>query len=230
MLLLSNNMLQGLSSVICVQIYIAWQHETVRQIIVNIWLEMEQLFFLFIGQSKTSGYQETSLRQCLPFPDIFYYFFLFFKYINMILNKCQISPPSCYFSLSPGNSFDTLLNGHTIGLIHKSPLWGVRDALPDGDGFRVTGVHGPLLLIVPPVSARGQTEKQRNLIQRFGLGLGKKAWKKKKYESNSSESYFMTQWRCVVYLSAETQASASMFLCSSALFGRWLCGYQPRKQ
>ena len=47
---------------------------------------------------------------------------------------------------------------HTVGFIHKGPLGRVRDALPDVDGFWVAWIHGPHVLIVPPVSTTGQTE------------------------------------------------------------------------
>lgn len=47
----------------------------------------------------------------------------------------------------------------TVGLVHKSPLWRVRDALPYGDGLGVTGIHCSHVLVVPPVSKREQREK-----------------------------------------------------------------------
>lgn len=47
----------------------------------------------------------------------------------------------------------------TIGLVHKSPLWRVRDALPYGDGLGVTRIHCSHVLVVPPVSKREKTVK-----------------------------------------------------------------------
>lgn len=60
----------------------------------------------------------------------------------------------------------------TIGLIHKRSLWGVRDALPDGDGFGITWIHGPQVLIIPPVSATGHAETPVNTEDLMSITLG----------------------------------------------------------
>lgn len=43
---------------------------------------------------------------------------------------------------------------NTVCFVHKGPLWGFWDTLPNSNGFRVTRVHGPQILIISPVSAQ----------------------------------------------------------------------------
>lgn len=49
----------------------------------------------------------------------------------------------------------------TVLLVHEGSLRGVGDALPDGDGLGVAGVHGFHFFAVPPVPANGRNNSMR---------------------------------------------------------------------
>lgn len=46
----------------------------------------------------------------------------------------------------------------TILLVHEGSLWRVGDALPDGDGLGVAGVHGFHFFTVPPIPTNDEIQ------------------------------------------------------------------------
>lgn len=78
-------------------------------------------------------------------------------YCNYILHECRALVIRfgtfliISFEFSSGLNVQSERKPPTISLVHKGTLRRVWDALPNGDGFGITRVHTPDVLIVPPV-------------------------------------------------------------------------------